>query len=37
MNGWLVTALTFLTGTIAGTFIWLVLRPRVSPTGLTKY
>jgi len=30
-NGWIITALTFFSGTIAGTFIWLVVRPKVKP------
>ena len=29
INGWMVMALTFFSGTIAGTFIWLLVRPRV--------
>ncbi|MEJ8757084.1 hypothetical protein WG947_08760 [Pontibacter sp. H259] len=28
-NGWIITALTFFSGTIAGTFLWLLLRPKV--------
>ncbi|HEY4652450.1 MAG TPA: hypothetical protein VIG72_13595 [Pontibacter sp.] len=35
INGWMVTVLTFFTGTIAGTFVWLVLRPKVKPQPVT--
>ena len=35
INGWLVTALAFFSGTIAGTFIWLVFRPKVKPQTVT--
>ncbi len=31
INGWLVTAFTFFSGTIAGTFLWLLIRPKVKP------
>ncbi len=31
INGWFVTLLTFMSGTIAGTFLWLLFRPRVKP------
>ncbi|MER2997720.1 hypothetical protein [Pontibacter populi] len=35
INGWVVTVFTFFSGTIAGTFIWLVLRPKVKPQPVT--
>ena len=31
INGWLVTAMAFFSGTIFGTLIWLVLRPNLKP------
>lgn len=31
VNGWLVTALAFFSGTIFGTLAWLVLRPKLKP------
>ncbi|MBW7466787.1 hypothetical protein ABID22_000961 [Pontibacter aydingkolensis] len=31
LNGWLITALAFFSGTIFGTLVWLVLRPRLEP------
>ncbi|WP_299820405.1 hypothetical protein [uncultured Pontibacter sp.] len=29
LNGWLITALTFFSGTIFGTVVWLVFRPKL--------
>ncbi|MBB6610772.1 hypothetical protein H7F15_06960 [Pontibacter sp. Tf4] len=37
VNGWLVTAITFLTGTIAGTFVWLLFRPKLKPQPISSY
>lgn len=31
VNGWLVTAAAFFSGTIFGTLAWLVLRPKLKP------
>ncbi|MDX5480745.1 MAG: hypothetical protein LPK07_03595 [Hymenobacteraceae bacterium] len=31
VNGWLMVALTFFSGTIFGTLVWLVFRPRLKP------
>lgn len=28
-NGWVVTAITFFTGTIFGTLVWLLIRPKL--------
>ena len=37
INGWLITGLTFFTGTIAGTFLWLVLRPKLRLQPVSNY
>ena len=31
LNGWVITALAFFTGTIFGTLVWLALRPNLKP------
>ncbi|MEJ8800656.1 hypothetical protein [Pontibacter sp. H249] len=31
MNGWLIVALTFFSGTLFGTVLWLMLRPKLEP------
>jgi hypothetical protein len=31
VNGWLITAIAFFTGTILGTLAWILLRPNLKP------
>lgn len=31
VNGWLIVALTFFSGTLFGSLVWLALRPEIKP------
>ncbi|AKD05703.1 hypothetical protein POKO110462_03195 [Pontibacter korlensis] len=31
LNGWVIAGLAFFSGTILGTIVWLVLRPKLKP------
>ena len=31
LNGWVITGLTFFSGTVFGTLAWLLLRPKMKP------